>query len=96
MAGFGLQTDKSFLSTAQGLMGQAAGSYSQQGKNQKTETEAAAKTVGGGLMAGAGMGAAGASIGASVMASTSTGATAGGWYGAAAGAIIGLASYFLS
>lgn len=95
---------------AQAWSGQASQSMGMMKPGSTTETFAPGLTAGGGLMAGMGGAAMGATIGTTVGAAgtagaagaggaAATGATTGataGWWGAAIGAVVGLASYFLS
>jgi hypothetical protein len=70
-------------------MNTAVNARSQMQPNHKTETEPPEKTVGGGIMAGAGGAAAGAQMGAAM-------GSGGGPYGAIIGAAIGILAYALS
>ena len=94
MAIGGLYQVKNPMDTAMRGMSQAAGTYGNMSKNQKTETKEADKTVGGGMMAGVGGAAAGASIGTAIAGGASTG-SAGGYWGAAIGAVVGGLAYLL-
>jgi hypothetical protein len=94
MAIGGMYQVKNPMETAMQGMSQAAGTYGNMSKNQKTETQEAAKTIGGGVAAGAGGAAAGASIGASMSSGAASG-SAGGYWGAAIGAVVGGLAYML-
>jgi len=78
------------MNTAMQGMANAAGTYASMSKRTEVKHEEAAKSVGGGLIAGAGGAASGALVGAQI------GGAAGGPWGAAIGAGIGLLSYILS
>jgi len=84
------------MDTAMRGMAQAAGTYGGMSKNTKVEHEAAAKTVGGGIMAAGGAASAGYSIGSAIGSGVSSGATVGGYWGAAIGAVVGGLAYLLS
>lgn len=86
-----------FMDRANQAMGMASQSYSMQ-QRQLQQPGAPDKTAGGGIMAGAGMGVSGAVIGGMMAGGATGGMTGpqGALIGGAAGAIVGLAGYFLS
>lgn len=69
----------------------AIGAYGAQTKGQSTKFDPPGKTVGGGLMAGAGMGVAGYQLGSAIGAGAGTAAAASAGAGAAAGGAAGAA-----
>jgi hypothetical protein len=75
-----------FMDKASQMLGMSAQSYSMQ---QKKTPGPPGKTIGGGLMMGAGGAMGGAMAGAAM-------GSGGGPWGAAIGGVVGLASYFLS
>ena len=91
MQGLQLPQGGGFMGMAQGYSQMGANSYMGQKPRQEQTITAPDKTIGGGLMAGAGMGLAGAQLGPMISAS----AAAGPW-GAAIGAGIGILSYLFS
>ncbi len=74
------------------MYGQAAGTYGSMSKRTETKHEEAAKTVGGGIAAGAG-GAAGGAMAAGAMGAKM--GSAGGDWGVGIGAVVGLLAYYL-
>jgi len=80
----------SFQDRANQFSSNAIGARSAMQRGSRTETEGPGKTVGGGMMAGAGMGMSGAMYGAMKGTAISPGA------GTLIGAGLGLAAYFLS
>ena len=80
----------SFQDKANQFSGNAINARSRMGQGSRTETTPPGKTVGGGIMAGAGMGLSGAMYGAMEGTKISPG------WGSLIGAGVGLAAYFLS
>ena len=79
-----------FYNMAKDYSGGAINARSRMGQGSRTETTPPGKTVGGGIMAGAGMGLSGAMYGAMEGTKISPG------WGSLIGAGVGLAAYFLS
>ena len=91
--GFGLDsgTGGSFMDKQKSFSGQGISAMNAAKSGYTQTTEAPGKTAGGAISSAVGMGLAGAEIGAMI----STSAAAGPW-GLAAGAALGMMSYFMS